>query len=52
MLKWWFQTQYDRLIEAIRTKNIEEAQRLIAEMSITELNKVDSKGETVLTWAA
>nr|WP_253310125.1 ankyrin repeat domain-containing protein [Rickettsia endosymbiont of Ceutorhynchus assimilis] len=43
---------YEKLIEAIKTKNTTEAQKLIAKMDILELSKVDNGGETALTLAA
>ncbi len=48
----FFGTPYEKLIEAIRAENEAEAQKLINQMDMTELSKVYSKGETVLTWAA
>ncbi|MCC8418705.1 MAG: ankyrin repeat domain-containing protein [Rickettsia endosymbiont of Glossina mortisans submortisans] len=47
MFTGWFQTSYDKLIEA---ESEIEAQSLIAKMDIAELNKVDN-GETALTLA-
>ncbi len=51
MFTGWFQTSYDKLIEAIKAESEIEAQNLIAKMDIAELNKVDN-GETALTLAA
>ncbi|WP_256621243.1 hypothetical protein [Rickettsia sp. TH2014] len=48
MFTGWFQTSYDKLIEAIKAESEIEAQNLIAKMDITELNTVDN-GETALT---
>ncbi|MCC8418063.1 MAG: ankyrin repeat domain-containing protein [Rickettsia endosymbiont of Glossina mortisans submortisans] len=51
MLKWWFQTKYDRLIEAICAGNEAEAQKLIARMGTNELSKVNNDGDTTLSLA-
>ncbi|HJD65540.1 MAG TPA: ankyrin repeat domain-containing protein [Rickettsia endosymbiont of Bembidion nr. Transversale] len=48
----WFQTKHEKLIKAIEAENAVEAQRLISEMNITELSKIDDYGNTALTWAA
>lgn len=58
MFSWlfsWFQTpktSHEKLIKTIEERNKAEALKLIAAMNITELSKVNDKGETALTLAA